>query len=293
MLRPRSTALAAVLCLPFAVPAGAAASDAVYGGHLGTHDDPIVLTASAGARQLKSTVIAFTTTCDTGGGRVFHATVPVFAAARGPMHIGAWEMTRNAQGHLAGTYALPQNVPEGGQLLTMKLAGTLKAGSGSGTLSATSTVTGAPAVSTAPPPPSIKVLETCTTGVLRWTTAHRPGRVYGGRTAQGEPLVLRVAAGGRRIDDIDVGWHASCLPQGLVDFPETFAPFPVTAAGRFGYTFAQRYPSTGGAGVNFYDYDVHGTLGRTSARGTLRARVRYPDGTTCDTAAQSWKAVTG
>jgi hypothetical protein len=292
MLGPRSATHAAALCLLLAAPASAAAASAVYGGHLGTHDDPIVLIAGPGG-QLKSTIIAFTASCDTSGGKVFHDTVPVAAAQSGATQSGVWVMTRNARGHLAGTYTLAQNVDGGAQVLTMTIAGTLRSASGTGTLSATSTLTDTPAVGSAPPAVGAKVLETCTTGVLHWTTAHRPGRVYGGSTAQGEPLVLRVAANRHRIDHVDVGWHADCLPQGLVDFPETFARFPLTATGHFGDTFTWRYPNTSGTGDNVYDYAVSGVLRPTTARGTLRAKVRYPDGTTCDTAAQSWKAVTG
>ena len=146
-----------------------------------------------------------------------------------------------------------------------------------------------PALTTAPPA-DVQVLERCTTGPLRWAAEHRPGLVYGGSTAQGEPFVARLSKSRKRVDEIHVGWHAACLPEGGVDFPETFDRFPVAASGRFGDAFTQRYENSSGGGENVYDYDVRGRIGRSSASGTFAARVTYPDATVCDTGAQRWTA---
>jgi hypothetical protein len=43
--------------------------------------------------------------------------------------------------------------------------------------------------------------------------------------------------------------------------------------------------------VNVYDYDLHGTVGRTSAGGTLQARATFPDGNSCATGTLRWKAL--
>ena len=231
------------------MPAVAGAADSMYGGHLGTNDDPIVLVADKAGQKLKGSVIAFQAACKGSDPtpRVFHESVSVFPARKGTIRLGAWEATRNAKGRIAATYSRPQNVGENGLLLTMKLAGTLKRGSASGTLSATWTLTNVPAVSAVPPSSAVTVLETCSTGVLRWTAKHSPGIVYAGRTAQDEPLVVRLSKDRLKVEDVDVGWHATCTPaEGWVDFPETFAGFPIGTKGRFGDAFTWRYPRDDG-----------------------------------------------
>ena len=275
--------LTAVLAGPaLAAPAGAA--DAVYGGHLGTGGDPVVLTTDRAGQRLKGTVIAFSAPCVGGDPtpRVFHKSVAVIPARRGVTRVGAWEMTRNAGGRFVGTYSLPLDVGARRLLLAMKLSGRLTRGTASGTLTATWTLTNVP--------PDGTVLETCTTGGRRLKAVHRPGFVYGGRTALGEPLVLRLSRDRRNVDDVDLGWHADCSGDQWVDIPEAFTDFPISSTGRFGETFTQRYRSSSGSGDNVFDYTLAGKVGRTSASGTFRAAVHYPDGVRCDTGTRRWKA---
>lgn len=277
--------------LTAAVPAAAPAADAIFGGHVGREDDPIVLRADATAARLRSTVIALTTTC-TGGEvsrRVFHAAVGVTPARKGIARSGIWEMSRNANGRISGAYSRSIDMGENSMLLSMRLSGRLTSTSASGTLSAESTLVDAPTVTSALPA-DVKVLEHCTTGAMRWATVHRPGVVFGGSTDQGEPFVAWASKRRTRLDELHIGWHAACLPRGGVDFPETFERFPLSRTGRFGDTFTQRYENSSGAGENVYRYDVRGRLRGSSASGTFSAKVTYPDATVCATGARHWTA---
>lgn len=274
-----------------ALPAASGAADAVYGGHLGASDDPIVVTANAGTERLKSTVVAFTTTC-TGGDasrRVFHDAVGVVTARKGVSRPGVWEMSRNAGGRFTGTYTRPIEMGADRMVLTMTISGRLTRDAASGTLSAESVLASSAPVAS-PAPAGVQVLERCRTGTLRWATVHRPGVVFGGRTAQGEPFVAQVSTSRRRVDELHIGWHAECLPGGGVDFPETFERFTLTSTGRFSDTFTQRYENSSGSGDNVYDYAISGRMGRRAASGTFSAKVTYPDGTVCGTASQRWSA---
>ena len=46
----------------------------------------------------------------------------------------------------------------------------------------------------------------CRTGTVRWAATRSPGRIYGGKTSQDEPLVLRVDAGHKSVSDVITGW---------------------------------------------------------------------------------------
>lgn len=282
-----ATGIAAVGSM-LAVPAAAPAAPAVYGGHLGTNDDPIVLTTDAAFNKLTGTVIAFDNPCDDGKTQVFHESVPVVAAKPGSLTLGRWVMTKNAKGSFKGTFQRNLNLDGGrGLLLTMKLNGKLGRNGGSGTLSAQSTITDVPAF-TQTLPTSINVLQTCDTGTLKWKVVRKPGVVYGGRTSSGEPLVLTLSANRRSVKQIDFGWHAACVPDGFFDYPDTLINFSLTG-GRFGDSFQWKPEGT----TTNIDYVVDGKVSRTSSSGKLAVKVTFANGTSCDTGNTSWNARTG
>lgn len=282
-----ATGIAAVVFM-LALPVAAPAAPAVYGGHLGTDDDPIVLTTDAAFDKLTGTVIAFDNPCDDGKTQVFHESVPVVAVKPGYLSFDRWVMTKNAKGSFKGTFQRDLNLDGGrGLVLTMKLNGRLGRTGGSGTLSAHSTITDTPAI-TQTLPTSINVLQTCDTGTLKWKVARRPGVVYGGRTSSGEAFVLTLSASRRSVKQIDVGWHAACVPDGFFDYPDTVINFSL-AGGRFGDSFRWTPEGT----TTNVDYVVRGKVSRTSSSGSLAVKVTFADGRVCDTGSTTWTARSG
>ncbi|HMS72446.1 MAG TPA: hypothetical protein PKB03_05380 [Baekduia sp.] len=281
----RLTTGSAAVVLVLALPVTASAAPAVFGGHLGTNDDPIVLTTDAAFKKLTGTVIAFDNPCDDGKTQVFHESVPVVAAKPGLLTLGRWVMTKNAKGSFTGTFQRNLNLDGGrGLVLTMKLHGTLGRTGGSGTLSAHSTITDVPAI-TPTLPTSINLLQTCDTGTLKWKVVHRPGVVYGGRTSSGEAFVLTLSASRRSVKQVDVGWHAACVPDGFFDYPDTLINFSLTG-GRFGGSFRWTPEGT----TTNVDYVMRGKVSRASSSGSLAVKVTFADGTSCDTGNTSWTA---
>ena len=120
--------------------------------------------------------------------------------------------------------------------------------------------------------------------------------MYGGATSQGEPIVLRVAAARRRVDDVLTTWKAPCGEAGYFRVPDRFVDFPVKSTGRFGNPFSN--DATGADGTKrHFDFAVAGRLGKAGAKGTLQVKVTETDPagvvTNCDSGNVTWKVATG
>ncbi len=133
--RPARVAMAAA-ALTFAAPSTSLAANTVFGGST-TGGDAIALTADKKAAKLKSAVIAWVAPCDDG--MRFPVSLNVTAVKpdkgfeSGPRDLA---VTRNAKGRFTGTQTGARDLGEQVAVVSTKLAGKLRRGKASGTLSA-------------------------------------------------------------------------------------------------------------------------------------------------------------
>jgi hypothetical protein len=170
------------------------------------------------------------------------------------------------------------------------ITGVLKARGGSGTARATTVI--AP-VLTGPPQDGFQP-DACDSGALRWSVARGPS-VFGGATAQGEPIVVRVA--GRMVKDIRIGWRADgCSGPGTWwDVADEVTDFDLSSQGLFGDSFTYSEDEQDG-GKTVYGYDVHGHLAGKSMTGTFGVSPLVMDAAGqpvggCSTPSIAWKAL--
>jgi hypothetical protein len=279
----------AIALLALGATAGPAhAAGFVYGGT--TRDgDAIVLTAPKGAAKLAGAVIAWHATCDDQS-RFSDAAAVTPAKAAGGLPVDRQDLVvaRNAKGRFAGVQMYAEDLGTDMAAISLSLSGRLSRGHASGTLSATVKIadkaTGA-------------VASTCQTGAVRWAAVHAPGTIYGGSTAREAPVLLRVAPK-RKVRDLLIGWDTqSCSDSSYHVYPDGFQNVPLSRTGVFGGPMS--YTATFDDGSKrAFSYDLRGRVTRTSARGTLHVTTADTDaagapGTTCDSGAIAWKAVTG
>ena len=141
-------------------------------------------------------------------------------------------------------------------------------------------------------------ITSCQTGKLRWVATRSPGIVYGGSTSQGEPLVVRLNASRKRVNDVLLTWRAPCAPSGgFWRVADHWGNFRVKSTGSFGNPFNQEFAMDAG-GKRRFDAAIAGRVGRTSAKGTVQVKISETDVNgaatdSCDTGAVTWKAATG
>jgi hypothetical protein len=284
---PRLTAAAGATAAVLAAASPALAADAVFGG-VAKNGAPIVVTADPDTQELRSLVLTWDAPC--GDGRNFPGAgrltpvEPVAGFSPGPREL---LMSRNAKGRFAGVQLGSSDLGTAVAAIQVQLTGKLKAGRASGTLSAIAKVadkaTG-------------NAVTSCDTGKLSWVATRAPGIFYGGATSQGEPIVLRLNAQRKRVNDVLTAWNAPCGDAGFFRAPDHFVNFAVKSTGRFGNPFSDDTTIESGA-KRHYDYDVGGRVSKTSAKGTLKVKVTETDpagvATNCDTGGITWKATTG
>lgn len=285
----RVSAFAAVMAAALVIAPNAFASNAVFGGAV-TKGEPIVLTADAKAKVLKTVTVAFDPPCPNG------ARVPPYAAKLGvkkvapgfPVAMNALGVTKNAGGKFSGTVATSANGNGVSWLLTMSMSGKLSKTKASGTMFGSVTeVTDAGETNM-----------TCETGVLKWTASRKAGFIYGGATSQSEPVVLRLNSSKRKVADFIYSWASECVPEGF--FHDVFEPltnFGVTSKGIFGDSWSSDYQRDDG-GTNRWSYALTGKVGKTAASGTLQTSLTDLNSSggadhTCDSGRLTWKAMTG
>jgi hypothetical protein len=283
-----ASALAAALSLVVVPPAFSASR--VFGGST-SDDEAIVLTTDAKAKKLRSAVIAWRAPCTDE--RFFPMAVELTPVANEPGFTPGPEdllVSKNAKGRFAGQELAIWDL--GGTqtaVINVELSGKLRATRASGRLKATvSILDSATAAEVA----------TCDTGSLKWSASRAAGRIYGGKTTQDEPVVVRLDRKRRKVADILVGWQTStCQPPDFyMAIGDRFTNLSIRS-NRFGEAFESSYPMDGGGQMAFA-YDVAGTVSRRSIRGTLRVTLKRADaaGTTdltCDSGAIAWRAATG
>jgi hypothetical protein len=287
-VRPGVALLAASLSLVLAPSAGAAT--AVFGGETSA-DEPIVLRADAKAKTLRTLVVSWEARCDDG--TYFPVADELTAIRLRPGDIPDARdlvVSRNGKGRFAGTRLFGFDIGDQTAAVQVDIAGRLRARRATGTLTVSATfvdeATGA-------------TVSTCETGRVKWSADRDPGRVYGGKTSQDEPVVVRLNRQRKRVTDLLYGWQsAGCQPPGFVRFSERLTNFRISRRGAFGDTFEQSF----GGGDNpklTLTYTVDGTIARKASRGTLRVQTEQRDATTgtvtqtCDSGTVRWRATTG
>jgi hypothetical protein len=282
-----ASALAAAFSLFVAPPAFAASG--VFGGST-AGGEPIVLTTDAKAKKLRSAVIAWRADC--ADGRFFGVGIELTAVASeagfNPSHDDL-VASKNAKGRFVGTQTAVMNLGEHMAPMSVELSGKMRSGRASGRLRATvsivETATGAE-------------VTTCETGSLKWSASRDAGRIFGGKTSQDEPVVVRLDRKGKRVADLLVAWESSTCepPDNFLRFPESWSGFAVKSR-RFGDTFEEAFTTDDGGRI-VYAYDLAGSVSRRTIRGTLRVNVTGTDAAsaptlTCDSGAVDWRASTG
>ena len=264
-----------------------AAKNAVYGGSTSANE-AIVLRADRAGQRLRSAVLSWEAKCDQGAIFPFTADLPALRVSPGFSAGGfSLAMSHNAKGRFSGVQLASFQLGSDSAMVVVEFAGTLRARSASGTLSANVTVVD----------PSGNQVDACHSGAMKWSASRSPGRLFAGKTSQEEPIVLRLDAGRRNVNNVLLGWQtASCEPEGFARFGESFMRFPLRA-GRFGDAIDSSYDDPDG-GKLLYTMALAGKVTRRSATGTLRATIAGTDaaGATtlaCDSGGVTWKAATG
>src|SRR3954454_20562643 len=271
-----------------AAPATAHAAGAVYGGS--GQGEPIVVTANKTMKKLATAVVSWSADCDDGMRFPFEGELAPAKAqpgfSPGP---GDLVMSRNARGRFSGTTAATYDLGDQSAAVIFALAGRLSAKRASGTLSATVKIIDKATGDTA---------STCQTGKLSWGGTRDPGKVFGGTTSQGAPVVLRVDPRRHKVTDLMLTWHSSsCTPESFTRYPDQVGNFRLSRSGAFGDPFTEDFAMDGG-GKRSFAYQVAGRVGRTAAHGSWHVTQTDTDGTgaqtvSCDSGGITWKALTG
>jgi hypothetical protein len=282
-----ASALAAAVSLVVVPPTFAASG--VFGGAT-SDDEAIVLTTDAKAKRLRSAIIAWEADCDDG--RLFPAASELTAVAPSPGFTPAPDellMSKNGKGRFSGTQFAASDLGAQVAAISVDVTGRLRPASARGRLRATvsilDTATGTE-------------VATCETGDVTWSASRGAGRIYGGKTSQGEPVVVRLDRKRKRVANLLVGWETSTCqpPDRYMRFGERFTGFTVRGR-RFGDTFDSSFPTDDGGHVAFA-YDVAGSVSRRSVKGTLKITVNGTDASgastiACDSGAVDWRTSTG
>lgn len=267
---------------------GALAANAVFGGSVNS-GEAIVVNADKSAKKLKSVVVSWRAKCGDGMGLPMASALTSTSASPGfSPHPDDLLVTRNGRGRFAGTQMFGLDLGDARAAVMVKVAGKLGAKSASGTLSAQAAILDSATGDTR---------TTCSTGPLRWKASRAPGRVYGGKTSQDEPLVAKLDARRKRVTDVLVGWGGECKPDGYVHIPDQLHNFTLAKTGRFGDTWTESYHLDDG-GSRKFDYAITGRLAKRAGSGQLRVTITEADAggattATCDTGLMRWKAITG
>jgi hypothetical protein len=267
----------------------ARAADSVYGGTTSA-GEAIVLKADASGAALKSAVIGWRADCSDGG--YFSNFTELTATVAEPGFNPGYRdllMTRNAKGRFAGTQLGGGSVGAMAMALTVDLTGKLGPARATGTLHAVVKVMDSTTGATA---------FTCDTGLRRFSASRAPGSVYGGRTSQEEPVVVRVDRKRGVISDLLITWRtATCTPDAVFTYPDGFSGLRLKSAGGFGGSMTQDYPFPDGTKRHFA-YQLSGRVGKTKVNGSLHVTFNDTDATgaqtrACDSGGITFKATTG
>jgi hypothetical protein len=130
------------------------------------------------------------------------------------------------------------------------------------------------------------------------------GYFYGGITAAGYPVVIQLSKTGKKVVQATIGIELKCQTPGDVTLPDSFKNLPISAAGKFSYTYGPEEvvgdPATGVSKIQVSGY-ITGTVNRakTRVKGTWNQKIvafsaADPTGATildtCDSGVVSYKA---
>jgi hypothetical protein len=283
-ISPRAKLVTGAILAALALPAQAhAARTAVYGGSTSA-GEPIVVRADSKAKKLRGIVLSYIAPCSDDqmfpyAGELRAGTVsPGFGAD------DQLRMSRNKRGRFAGSNVTVFGSGSLSAATTLKVSGRLRKGSAKGKLVAVVVISdgGAP-------------VATCTEEAS-WSATRARGRVYGGKTSQDEPVVVRADAGHTNVADVLIGWQSeSCTPDGFFRIGDRLSDFAVIS-GHFGEQFTQDFDDDGGKLT--YSYDITGDFAGRSVSGRLHAGLVGTDAAgaqqfSCDSGAITWSAATG
>jgi hypothetical protein len=139
------------------------------------------------------------------------------------------------------------------------------------------------------------VLATCDqTATFKATSAW--GKVFGGHTTQGGPIVVELAATRKAVRHFHIGWQTSCTPPDDFQVGDTLVNFPL-ATNRFGDDFTSKASAPTGE-QETRRYSLRGKIKRARVTGTFRVKATETDAAgvtfaTCDTGAVSYTASSG
>jgi hypothetical protein len=133
-----------------------------------------------------------------------------------------------------------------------------------------------------------RLLRSCSR-TLRWRAVRDPGRVFGGHTSAGAPVVLRVTRDHERVTRAIISWSATCRRASFYVEPHDWwlLPFGLTAGGRFD----ERYRYDAGRGGRIVGRFA-GRVRATTASGRFTSRFESRRDR-CALRPQTWTARTG
>jgi hypothetical protein len=275
-----------------AMAAGATPAHAAgwtYGGTTSS-PEPIVITASKGAKKLSSLVVGWRAPCDDGMYfPVSQALTPAVSApgfTPGPREL---VMTRNAKGRFKGSIVSGFMTDSGATAVSsFQIEGKLFRTRASGTLSGTVKIMDS----------SGNTTNSCQTDTMRWSATRAPGKVFGGQTSEEEPVVVRADARHRMISDVMITWESqTCTPPAFVRIPERFQALRLHS-GAFTAGFNENAGPFDDGSKAAFAYNLAGRVTRTSVKGTLHVTMTETDAAgaqtmACDSGNITWKALTG
>jgi len=138
------------------------------------------------------------------------------------------------------------------------------------------------------------VLATCDQ-TATFTAISARGKVFGGHTSQGGPVVVTLAAKRSTVRQVHIGWEASCAPSGDFQASETLVDFRL-AGGVFGDDWTYNSPGLPPGESATASYSLYGKIKRSRVTGTLRVKTTSTDATgtiPCDTDTISFTASSG
>jgi hypothetical protein len=268
-----------------AAPA-AHAADSVFGGT--TKDrEPFVLKADKRAGKVRSVVIGLEAECPGGAHYPIWGTYKVGRAAPGFSPDGVLIADKNNHGVFDGKIVSSEPVENGGGTLTIDITARLTRRSARGMLGASVAIID----------DAGQTVATCTAPATSWAATRRPGVVYGGASAQDEPVVMRLDEDRRKVADFLFSWHAPCQPDGALRLPDGLTNFRVGRSGSFGGKPHDQFASNTG-GQNVLDYGLNGTIHKHAAKGTVNAQVTANDAGgaqqhQCSTGDVAWRVASG
>jgi hypothetical protein len=282
----RVAAFIAAAALSFIATPPAFGANGIYGGTT-SDNEAIVIATDAKGQKLRSANVAWQAPCNSGPRfPMAIALTPVKAEpgfSPGPEDL---VVSRNAKGRFAGTQVAGLIFGDQSAVLSVDLSGRLRGARGSGKLIAAVTIFDAAGTE----------VDSCDAS-LTWSATRTAGRVFGGRTSQEHPVVVRLDRKRKRVSDVIVGWESNTCepPDHFFRFPLGFSDLRVRAS-RFGGTFDESVPMDDGSRLSF-GYELAGSLAKRSVRGSLKVAVTGTDAAGATTLTCSgdvtWKAATG